>query len=167
MTSSDSGESGITDLANELRNTLFLPNATVLVHSWQPVQPLAGLVEDKSALRSAIMAEVARLDWPEAMRAELADCHLERISSGLLSQYGFAFNLFRIAEDNWFGFDQAVQASTWFAVPAYLKDRRELWLLKDVSSNQLMDGSCVPPDLALVADLGAGFLSFVLTGLAD
>ncbi|MBU0935086.1 MAG: hypothetical protein KKC64_05675, partial [Spirochaetes bacterium] len=82
MTSSDSEAAGISDLVNELRNNLFLSNATVSVHSWHPGQPLADLVEDKSALRSVIMAEVVHLDWPEAMRAALVDCYLERISSG-------------------------------------------------------------------------------------
>ncbi|HAP44169.1 MAG: hypothetical protein A2087_06180 [Spirochaetes bacterium GWD1_61_31] len=160
-------EPTISQLQASLETNLFLSNTLLEIHSWLPATLLTDLVEHSDGLRQELLDQVGRLGWDESVVTTIGAAWLERIQSGLLAQYGFAYNLFRMAEDNWFSFQRAVDAAGWFAEPSYLKDRRELWLAKAVSTRSLLDDRSVPPDLMVVADLGSGWLHFILVGLAD
>ncbi len=150
-----------------LAGTLLLENFPARAHAWQPERPLAELVEDAEALRAELAREARTLAWPEETVAALDAAFLDRHASGLVASRAFALHLFRVAEDNWFGFARAVEAASWFEAPEYHAERRELWLAKGVPTREILEGRLTPPDLAVIADLGRGELAFVLAGLAD
>jgi len=148
-----------------LRSTILGDNFAVERLSWTPGFPLAAA--DASMLRGEVAERAAAAGWPAQIVSAIRDAYADRFASGLLASRAFALNLFRLNEDNWFGFDAAVRACSWFEEPTKLAARRELWLLKGVSGKPLMPGRIVPPDLPLVADYSDNVLSLVVIGLAD
>lgn len=164
---SGGGGAGPEAFVASLAGTLLLENFPARALAWVPARPLAELVEDADALRSELAREARVLAWPEETVAPLGTAFLDRHASGLVAARAFALHLFRVAEDNWFGFARAVEAASWFEAPGFYAERRELWLAKGVPTRELMEGRLTPPDLAVIADLGTGELAFVLAGLAD
>ncbi|MBP7096011.1 MAG: hypothetical protein KBC36_07980 [Spirochaetia bacterium] len=164
---SEEARGGPATFVASLAGTLLLENFPARALAWVPARPLAELVEDPDALRAELGREARALGWPEETVAALDAAFLDRHASGPVASRAFALHLFRVAEDNWFGFARAVEAASWFEAPEYHAERRELWLAKGVPTRDLMEGRLTPPDLAVIADLGTGELAFVLAGLAD
>lgn len=148
-----------------LRSSLLGDNFAVESLSWSPGFQLA--TADAAMLCRESAGRASAAGWPETVAASVGTAYADRFASGLLASRAFALNLFRMDEDNWFSFDAAVKACSWFEEPVKLASRRELHLFKGVSVKPLMQGRIVSPDLPLVADCGENTLSLIVIGLAD
>jgi len=154
-------------LLESYRSGLLGENFRLDFQGWMPAGGIGRLVEDDEALRAELAARARGLGWPDSLAGAIGGAYCDRYRSGLVASYAMALNLFRIDEDNWFSFDRALKASSWFAEPEYLAKRRELVLLKGGDARPLLGGLSVSPDLRFSIDLGEGSLAFLLIGLAD
>lgn len=157
----------IESFAASLRANLLGENFSVTTVTWIHEGDMEAFAADASALAGEACAKALEASWPEGTVSRLRACFPDRHSSGFIASFAFALHLFRIAEDNWFNYDGAREASAWFAEKDLMSERRELFLLKGVDARELLPGLCVPPDLALVADFGTREVGFILIGLAD
>lgn len=157
----------IQSLLDNLRATILGDNFTIKCFSFKPTTPTADLVENKAAIVLELIKKAHDFAWPEAFVEQIKKSYLDRYSSSMISTHAFALNLFRMAEDNWFSYARAEEACAWFKEVEYLKDLRELFLLKNIDSRLLLPGLAVAPDVALVIDKGEDTVHLMVIGLAD
>lgn len=154
-------------LFSDLRASILGDNYRIQAVSWSPKAELTTLAIDPVGIRGELLAHAIASLWPEEMVTALRNAYADRFASGFLAAHGFALNLLRMDEDNWFTFEAARAACAWFNEPQKIAMRRELILFKGVSIAPLMPSLVVAPDLPLIADYGENALHVALTGLAD
>jgi hypothetical protein len=160
-------QSSLAPLLSSLRSSILGDNFTLQAFSWMPSLDLESVLKEPESLRGELLSLASRESWPEEVRASIGGAFFDRYQSGLVAAHAFALNLFRMDEDNWFSFEAARKAASWFEEPTKLAERRELILAKGLKYRSLMPGRIVPPDLPLIADLMEGSLHALLIGLRD